>query len=387
MRAFLVAVALSLAVCGRGEAGPGGLKGGAITDQATRVCVPVADDLLLSVALPPHFWVQCPRNARIPTSLDGDGVIAQYITNLSWGGTHGLLYVGSVPLSGGKAAAASAGEVEKAARDFLADLRNKYARVDIGLVTDPFRIALEKTFLKVDGKRCPAWRTTKYATKVTGPVSGPSPAFKAEAVLFAPPGADSLAYVVMDGKLAAPALDRVIEGLTTGRAAALFEKPYPVQLNDVSIGALEGFPIRLAAFSSPAGFAPTRLLMRVPEEFVWTADRVDESGRTLAAIKIEHRDPGGGGIEKEADHERITRKIDPAAPRVPVDLATPGVKAVVFTWTETVGERKAPVKTAVFQLEDKVWTLSLWSYGDAAAQKTDFADFDALLASTQLALR
>src|SRR5204863_5541355 len=156
--------------------------------------------------------VQCPRNSRFPTSLAGDGVIVQYITNLAAGGTHGLLYVGAVEFPGGKAVAGSPEEVEKAAKEFLGDLKSKYERVDIGLVTDPARITVEKTALRIDGKRVPAWRTSRYATKVTGPVSGPSPAFQAEAVVFSPPGADSLAYVVMDGKLAAPPLDRVLEG-------------------------------------------------------------------------------------------------------------------------------------------------------------------------------
>ena len=73
MRAFLVAPALLLSAASlllaaaKGVAGPAGLKGAPIADQATRVSVPVAGDLFLSVGLPPHFWLQCPRNSRFPT--------------------------------------------------------------------------------------------------------------------------------------------------------------------------------------------------------------------------------------------------------------------------------------------------------------------------------
>lgn len=371
----------------RGTAGPAGLRGAAIADQPTRLCVPMAEDLVLGLSLPAHFWVQCPRNSAVPTSLAGDGVIAQFVPALVKAGTHGLLYLGAVELAGGKAAASSPEAVERAARDFVVGLRDAYARVEIGLVTDPARVTLEKATVRVDRRTVPAWRTSRYATRVTGPVSGPSPAFEAQALLFAPPGGDTLAYVVMDGKLSAPSLDRVLEGgLSLGRPAALLADPARAQLIDLSVGALEGFPVRLAAFAVPAGFGPTRLLMRVREEFVWTADRRDDAGTTTGAIKVQHRDSMGRGLEKEADSERATMRIDPAAPRRSVDLATPGARAVVFAYQETVGERRAAVRTAVLELEDKVWTISLWSY-DPAAAKADAAAFDALLASLQLAVR
>src|SRR5687768_8182684 len=71
--------------------------GAPIRDVATRLSVPLDDDRSFVIGLPPRFWVQCPRVLPTRTSLDGDGVIAQYL-NLR-GGTVSMLYVGAVPVS------------------------------------------------------------------------------------------------------------------------------------------------------------------------------------------------------------------------------------------------------------------------------------------------
>src|SRR5438105_5047911 len=81
---------------GRKSPRPVSLREARIGDRPTRVSVPVSADVSLVMGLPEHFWIQCPRNVQaVATSLDGDGLVLQYIEEIAKGGTHALLYLGA----------------------------------------------------------------------------------------------------------------------------------------------------------------------------------------------------------------------------------------------------------------------------------------------------
>ena len=367
---------------------PANLRDAKIADLPTRVSVPISPDLSLVVGVPAHFWIQCPRNSTAHTCLDGDGITLQYVDNLAAGKTHSLLYVGAVALPDARAAEPLADRAKRGAADFLFSLPSKYDRVDWALKTDRSKVKLSQTTVKVDGKPMPAWRTSKYAS---GPARNfeahSTPIFTGELVLLHVPETESLAYIVVDTKGSGIVLDKALEALSVAKTNAVNPSGALVQLNDIAMGK-PAYPVRLAAFTSPSGFAPTQRSMRGKDELVYTEERLDEHGAATATYQIEQRDAGDDlSLEQEADITRALLGLSKTTAPESIDLATPGARALVFSYAATIGEKSRAARTAVIAMEDKLWHFTWYSFGSEVQAMADAAAFQVLLRGMQIAIR
>src|SRR5207244_5989241 len=107
------------------------------------------------------------------------------------------------------------------AQEFGLGLREKDARVEFALKTDPQKSAVDKAVVKVDGRMKPAWRTSRYDTTPSGSFSGPDPSFVGECVLFHVADTDSLVYVALDAKRAGTSLDRLLDDFSVQKTSAV----------------------------------------------------------------------------------------------------------------------------------------------------------------------
>ena len=366
---------------------PANLRDAKIVDLPTRISVPISADDSLVLGLPEHFWIQCPRNSTNPTCLAGDGVTVQYVDNLAHGKTHSLLYAGSVPLPDARGAESAADRAKRGAALFLAALPVQYARVDWALRTEIDRIRLGKTTVKVDGKPVPAWRTSKYGSIPAGNAEGIDPNFTGEFLLFNPAGTESLAYIVVDTKGSGISLDKALEAVSVQKTNAANRVGNLVQLNDIMIGK-PAYPVRLAAYTSPAGFVPTQRSVRAKDEFVYAEERLDEKGVATASYQIQERDAADEKtLEQEAEISRGVLGLSKSVAPVSIELATKGAFAVVFRYRSKVGDRDCPTATAVIAMEDKIWHFTWFSLAGEAQEKADAVALEALLRSMQVAIR
>lgn len=364
-----------------------GLRDAGIVDQPTTVSVPLSAESSVFVGVPPRLFQQCPRTSTIPTSLDGDGVILQDVWNTSSGNAHTVAYVGAVALPKSDPNQSFADRVARFVPSFVSGLREKYARVDFQLVTDAIGIKLEKAQLKVDGKPVAAWRTSKYVTQPASNANK-SALFTGEAAFIGDAASDKLIYLVLDSKGRSMPLDRILDGLSIQKTFDARRKGHLVQLNDIS-NALDGrYPVRLAAFESPPGFAPTLATVRAGEETVYAEQRLDDKGVVTAAYRIDHRDHGDTmSLGGELELERASRGAKNSGTPTLVALATPGAQAFVLTYKTKVGDRPAVARSAVLQLDDKVWIITWTSFGDEISVDTDGVTFETMLKTIQLAIR
>ena len=397
--ARLVVTALLLAAGGRVDAGdgpkapakpqaPANLRDVAILDQPTTLVVPISKDEQLLVGVPGRLFIQCPRNGALPTSLDGDGIVLQDVWNATTGNAHSLIYVGVVPLPKSDPSQTFADRFARFVPSFVAGLPDKYSRVSFRLVTDTRGIKLEKAPIKVDGKPVAGWRTNRYVTSPAGLANKSEAILQGEAAFLGDEAADSLLYFVVDSKSRRITLDKLLESLSIQKIKGAAKKARLVTLNDVSNALDNRYPIRLAWFESPAGFAPTLATVRLTDDLVYAEDRLDEKGDVTATYRIEHRDRGATAtLEGEADLERTTKSLKDASPARAVELGVPGAHAVVVTSKAKVGDKAAYATMAVLDVDDKVWMFTWTTFGDEALAKADAAAFETLLHGLQIAIR
>ncbi len=367
--------------------GPVNLRTNKILDLPTTVSVPISAEQSVVLSIPGRMFLQCPRNAPVPTTFWADGLILQDVWNSTTGNTLTMVYVGTMPLPAADLSVPFAERFARMVPSFVAGLQEKYARVDFRLLTDPASIKLEKATVKVDGKPVPAFRTSRYHT-TPGTVNKPGAQLVSEAVFFGAPSAEALVYVVMDSKGKAMPLEKVLDGLSIRRTSAVNPAGRVVALNDVSYGTDGRWPVRLGWYTSPPGFAPTQDTVRTVTELVYAEERLDAKGVVTGAYRIEHRDgTPGKTLEQELEIERASHQVQGAgAPRA-VDLAPGSGQALVLTHRTKVADRAASAQTSVIVVDDKVWTFTWTTFGDEALAKADAAAFDALLRGMSLAIR
>lgn len=365
-------------------AGPAALKGGPIRDLPTVLSVPVDAERSLVLPLTERFWIQCPRHLPVPTSLDGQGLIAQYLNER--GGSVSMLYLGAVPLGPALDGDAPGARAARAASDFAAMLPQKYARVDWTLTSAP--VTLAPATLKVDGHKTSGWRTARYTTR-PGEYGGPESVFTGECVLFQPEGADVLCYVALDFKAGGTTLDKAIERMAVKPTRGLFPEGRRLQLNDLAEAEGGRFPVRLLAFQLPAGFAPTPALASVQGEWVYVEERLPAAGGppdVLLRLDQLRSDPS----QTFADAVDTQVRIWPEADRTPleeVDLATRGHKAQLFSHPAPAHGPAARAHTAVLRLDDLTLLIEWVSLTGAEQAAQDRPLVLALLRSLEMAVR
>lgn len=365
-------------------AGPVELRGLPIRDLPTTVSVPVSADLSLVLPLTERFWVQCPRHLPVPTSLDGQGLIVQYMNPR--GGSVTMLYAGSVPLGPALDGDAPDARASRAAADFAAMLAQKYARVDWTLTSAP--VTLAPATLKVDGKKVPGWRTARYTSKPRE-FAGPDSVFVGECVLLHPEGTDVLVYVALDAKAGGTTLDKAIERMAFKPTRGLFPAGRRLQLNDIALAEGGRFPVRLMAFDLPAGFAPTPALAALTGEWVYVEERLPAAGGASdAVLRIEQRtaDPAQSVEQDAATEHAIWPEADRTALEA-VDLSVRGHKAYLFSHGSPADGPAAHAHTAVLRLDDQWLTLTWVCRGGAEQAAQDRLLFVALLRSIEMAVR
>jgi hypothetical protein len=385
-----LAIAWALACVPLAAAGPPAddrgpdLQRAKIRDVPTWVSVPLPGEKSLVVGLPDRFWIQCPRHSSYPTSLDGDGLVLGY--HNSMGGTVSLCYVGALTLPEPMAPEKIEVRAENAAKDFAADLKAKYARVEFAL--KDAKVNVEKATVLLGGKKAPAWRTSRHMTVPSGPFSGPDANFGGEGVLFVPPGTESLVYLFLTAKSGGTTLDRVLGDVSVKPTADVAKTPRVVQWNEISHASDGRMPVRFVSHESPPGFAPTLAVVRMTTEFAYAEDRVDEKGAVTGTLRFEQRDvPPTMSLAAVAEEERQSHAWGKPTEAVDVPLATEGARARVFGFTGSAAGRDYAARAAVFLLGDKVVRLTWTTFGDAGLAASDAYALDRLLKSMQVATR
>jgi hypothetical protein len=371
---------------------PPNLRTAPFRDVATWVSVPLPQHRSFVVGLPERFWIQCPRHSAvesIATTLAGDGLVLTYLN--ARGGSHSLFYVGAVPLPAAEGTEARDARVEKAARDFVHDLRSKYERVEMKMKDG--RVTVEKATVSVGGKKQPAWRTSRHVLVPAGPFSGPDAVFGGECVLFAPEGTESLVYLSLTSKSGGTSLDKVLGDLSVKPTAEVATLPRVVQLNDVSLSKDDSFfPVRLVSYASPAGFAPTIEVARLRTNDTYAEDRVEDRAgdRTITGtlrIETDHADPAETLAAVAARERALVPWGKPTDPAL-VPLATAGAFAAVFRYAgPESGPKTITTHLAFVPLDDKVLKVTWITWGDAAQVEKDAAALDQMLRSLQTAVR
>lgn len=392
--ALVLAVLLSALLAGLVEARGGGAgpraapreepMGAPIRESPTSIAVPIDDQRSVVLSLPERFWVQCPRYLYVPTSLAGDGTIAQYMN--ARGGTVSVLYLGVVPFPRPAESETSDARVPKAVRDFAAGLPSAYKRVDWEITTGPVEFAAAQ--VAVDGRKVPGWRSKKYGSRPAGEYGGPRSVFSGECLLFAPTP-DRLVYVALDAKGGGTTLDKATEAVSVRPTRDAAPAPRRVQLNDMA-EALDPsrFPVRQIAFDVPAGFTLTRPLLSLSPEWVWAEARLDATGKPDAILRI-RQSPADDtrSVEDDLAAERAVWKEGERGPAEAVETSVKGRVAWVFSHPSPRDSPTARAHDAVLRIDDLTVILSWISFGDAAAVERDRAAFVSLVRSLDHAIR
>jgi hypothetical protein len=359
-----------------------------IADLPTTISVPLAWGRSFVVAIPGRLFHQCPRNWTSATSFEGDGTILQNVWNTTTGNSHGVAYVGSMRLPAADPKVPFLDRAARAAADFVAGFRDRYSKLEIiRLVSDPAAITLSKTTVKVDGKPTMVWRTSKYQTTLTEGGNKPGAPLTSEGILLPDALSESLCYVIVDTK-GRITLDQLLDGLSIRSTKDVNPAGRIVPLNDISNALDDRFPIRLGWYTSPAGFAPTVATCRATGEIVYSEERLDAAGVVTGAHRIEHRDRADVQLlERQGGLERSLRGLDDDVPSRSIDLAPGSGRAIVLAYATKVGDRPAHAQTAVFEVDDKIWSFTWTTFGDDALAKADAAAFETLLHGMSLAVR
>jgi len=391
---LVVAIALLAgAPCASAKGGPprppgAGLRddpvGSPLRESPTTVSVPLTDDTSLVLGLPERFWVQTPRINTVPTSLEGDGTIVQYLNHR--GGTVSMLYAGVVPLSAGEGPLET--RAANTALDFAATLADKYARVDWSIFSGP--VAVAPVALKIDGVKVAAWRSKRYSTRPAAAYGGPTSVFTGECLLLHPPGLEKLVYVALDFKGGGTTLDKATERLAFRKTREVNPKARRVQLIDLKESANDPsrFPVRLFAFDMPAGFVITPEVLKLTGEWVYVEERLDAVGRRDAVLRIQQRPADTTKpVTQDRDDEMAFYRAEERGPATEVPLATKGQVAWVFAHPSVRDSADVRAMTAVLRLDDMTLLLTWATFGDPTAVERDRAAFVALLQTLEQTVR
>ena len=374
---------------GPAPAGAVNLLGLKLDDQPIMVSVPVSKDSSLVIDLPEHYWVHCLPHAGRPAALDGDGAILQYCPLVDSVGFTSLVYVGVIPLPEVKGGELLTDRVLRGETAFVADLRAKYARNNITLLTDVEKIKLIKSPLKLGGKGTAAARTSVYNTKLVGEVTNrPAEMYTGECVFLNVPGTETLVYIAVDTSKGGTSLEKVVLNLSIGKTGAATKASSVRKLLDSSQPVANAYPYRHLWFECPPGFVPNWPARDV-DRISWAEDRRDAMGGEVgASLRLDTRLPGQvSTIEEEAEIQRKLYSVDDAVKPRRVDLATKGVYAVLYAYKTKLDDKDCGASTAVFRFDDEIWILSWYTFGDDARIKLDQLVFDKLLGSMHLARR
>lgn len=358
--------------------------GSPLRESPTTVSVPITDETSLVLALPERFWVQTPRINTVPTSLDGDGTIVQYLNQR--GGTVSMLYAGAVPLSAGDGPVET--RASNTALDFAATLADKYARVDWSIFSGP--VAVAPVEMKVDGVKVAAWRSKRYRTRPAVAYGGPRSEFTGECLLLHAPGTEKLVYVALDFKGGGTTLDKATERLAFRKTREVNPKARRVQLVDLKEAANDPsrFPVRLFAFDMPAGFVVTPEVLKLTGEWVYVEERLDAAGRRDAVLRI-HQRPADTTkpLTQDRDDEMAYYRPEERGPAAEVPLATKGATAWLFAHPSPRDGAGTRAMTAVLRLDDMTLLLTWTTFGDAAAFDRDRATLVAALQTFEQTVR
>ena len=350
----------------------------------TTLSVPLTADQSVVIGLPERFWVQCPRYGPVPTCLEGQGLIAQYMN--ARGGTVSMLYFGVVPWLPAIAGEATEARVQRTVLEFGTSLAQKYARVDWTLLGGAVTFA--PIPMKLDGHKASAWRTPRYSSR---PVSygGPRSQFSGECLLFQPPGVERLVYVALDAKGGGTTLDKVTEQLSVRPTTAVNPTGRRAQLVDIAEAAdTSRFPVRQLAFDLPAGFVLTPALLELKGEWVYAEARLDAKGAQDAVLRMQqHAADPSTTLAKDHETERGIWQAAERGPSEEVPLAVKGQTAWVFSHPSPQDGPAARAHTAVLRLDDQTLVITWVSLGDAAQIAKDRAAFVGLVGSIDLVAR
>jgi hypothetical protein len=370
---------------GGGPAPNAAPPGAAIRDVATRLSTPVSADHSLVVTAPAHFWVECPRWLPVATALQGQGLTAQHVSPT--GGTHALLYVGSVPLGAAYADDGPDARAERAASDFLTALPAAYERMNFRLTNGP--VPAKRGTHKLGGRKQTVWRGGPYATQPAGEgVRGPDAPFSGECLLFRPVGTEVLAYVVFDVKLGAATFAQVLEGLAVVPTRQVHPQGGPVQLNNLFEAHDGSYPVRLLAYDRPPGFAFAQTAEDASGRLVYGEERFDERGEVSATHRLRQEDTDRArSLAEEAEGVRSHVGRGEAGALREVALGSARAAAFVFEHPGSLAGKDGRAFSAVFRHEDKLLTFTWTTRDEPALVKQDAALFERLVASIQVSVR
>lgn len=381
----------AFAVCSSPRAAHAGdLRRSSLDDLATTISVPLPNGTSFVVALPPHLWIQGPRNVASTTTwtcLDGDGLVLQDVIDMGSGNSHSVAFVGAIELDKPRRGESFEERLARFVQFYVPELGKKYARVDFALAAPAESVKVERAEFSVDGKVVPGWRTSKHPTSPAGMVNKPDAILEAEAAFVGDEASNACVYLVSDSKMRSLTLDQLLTGLSTRKTTEVTPAPRRVQLMDISAGLDANYPVRLAVYEAPVGFVATRTTLRLRQDLVYAEDRLDAKGAVTATWRIAHRDRvAGRAFAAEVEKVRAAVGKGVSAPKA-VELGTTGAQAFLFTSPAPAGTPAGGVATAVIEFEDKVWTATWTTLGDAAAVKADLVSFETLLHGMQLATR
>jgi len=357
-------------------------------DQPTSVAVPLANGTSLVVGLPVHLWIQGPCNTKTTAGFVGDGIVLQDIVDMRTGNSHSIAYLGAAGLPKSARGESFDARLDRFVQELVGNLGQAYARVNLELAASSGTVQVDRTEVPVDGKPVKGWRTARHATHPAGFGDHPGARLSAQVAFLGDEASNSCLCLVSTSKMGSLTLDQLLAKLSIQKTPAANGSGHRVQLLDLSAGPDESYPVRFATYDAPAGFAPTLATLRLRQELVYAEDRLDDKGRVTGTWRIGHRVRAASKpMAAEVETDRASVGGTNTSETQAVELGTAGARAFVFTSKVKGGDRGGVAATAVVELDDKVWSVTLTTFGDDAQAKADQAAFETLLHGMQLAVR
>ena len=278
---------------------PVGLREAKIDDKPTFLSIPVSATSSLLVSLPERHWILCePHTGRV-LSMAGVGVIVQSIQDLEKTAMTSRVNIGAIPLAepvAGETLDARIGRTEVA---FVADLRAKYEPLFLTMLTEPAAIKIAPTTVKLDGKKVPAARTSRYNVKFPLTTSATDGLLASECVFLHIAGTETIVYIAIDSRVPARTLDEIIANLSVVRTNVVNKNAGVRQLIDLSHRDTDTYPRHFVSYESPIGFAPD-YAGRARDRVNFAEDRVNDKGVLTARYQVdcEIQSPAEGSLAR-----------------------------------------------------------------------------------------